>query len=284
MDYVAEDGGLSKLVQGLVRRQAKSILLDPYANAFNFNGSTTTGQDHQEDTRQPPMTPGVFEGKYELDSLAAFLKVSYAVYNATAGTATCFDETWERAVVVVLDTIQAQQASTAEEGDKPSYTFQRETTEATDTLSQSGRGTSAQRCGLSKCAFRPSDDATTLPFLVPANAMAVVELRHLASMATHTARPQLAERALALANSIDDALRAHAVITEPPTGTDLYAYEVDGFGSALVVDDANVPSLLALPFLGYGTEHDPIFQGHHKCGASRIGIPFNFPTVGAEHS
>ena len=101
------DSHQNELVQNLVRRQAHSVLLDPYANAFQYNGSTPG--EHQIDSVVPPMSWAVFESKYELDSVAAFLKLSNAVHNATGGTADCFDETWERAVALALDTIEDQQ-------------------------------------------------------------------------------------------------------------------------------------------------------------------------------
>ena len=289
MAYVEQDEGLSAMVQNLVRRQTHSVLIDPYANAFQYNGSTPG--EHQDDTVVPPMQWAVFEGKYELDSLAAFLKLSYAVYNATGGTASCFDSTWEAAVGVALDTIEAEQAGTLEEGANPTYSFERETTTASDTLAQSGRGASAKRCGLSKCGFRPSDDATTLPFLVPANAMAVVELRHLAEMAAATGRSALAARATDLASSIDDALQLHAVMASGTcakeggsgAGDDdtIFAYEVDGFGSSLFMDDANVPSLLSLPYLGYLDASEPLYERTRAAVLSERN-PFYFEGIDAQ--
>jgi meiotically up-regulated gene 157 (Mug157) protein len=152
---------------------------------------------HQDDIRTPPMTPAVFEGKYELDSLAAFLKLSRRYFEET-GDAACFADdvsslggaaapsssnvanssySWRAAVALALDTIDAQRAGSAQEANAPGgppYLFQRDTTVATDTMMQSGNGVpAADDVGLVKSNFRPSDDATTLPFLVPANAMAV---------------------------------------------------------------------------------------------------------------
>jgi meiotically up-regulated gene 157 (Mug157) protein len=125
------DAKLHRLACGLINRQARDILHDPFANAFNYD---ETGGQHMDDKRYPPMTAHVFEGKYELDSLAAFLKLSFGVYNWT-GDFSCVDPVkWKKAVSLVIQTITAMQASTEEDFDTPSYLFQRQTTVATDTL------------------------------------------------------------------------------------------------------------------------------------------------------
>lgn len=229
MRFAAADPPLADLLCGLVRRQARSVLLDPYANAFNFNGS---GRGHQTDARQPPMPPGVYEGKYELDSLAAFLKLSRHYFNATkdadcllnmpdananaaaapersavgesggaAGEALQFNDVnddddgapspppppgsglWVDAVAQALGVVEAQTQGTASATARGWwYAFQRTTPTASDTLAMRGRGPAAAGgTGLSQSAFRPSDDAQSLPFLVPANAMALVELVQVAT-------------------------------------------------------------------------------------------------------
>jgi hypothetical protein len=147
-----------------------------------------------------------------------------------------------------------------DEDSNPDYVFQRQATEPTDTLSH-GVGNPARRVGLIRSAFRPSDDATTYQFLVPANAMAVVELRRVAtllralpasSLSASVRISPLADKAEALAQEVDDAIRKYAVVVHPAFGSDpIFAYEVDGFGNHLFMDDANVPSLLSLPYLGY---------------------------------
>lgn len=44
----------------------------------------------------------------------------------------------------------------------------------------------------------------------------------------------------------------------------VFAFEVDGFGSAYFMDDANIPSLLSLPYLGYVDKNDPIYKNTRK--------------------
>ena len=303
LPYAADDAPLRAMLCGLVRRQARSVLHDSYANAFNRAWWGPAGP-HQADARAPPMTRAVFEGKYELDSLAAFLKLSRGYYEAT-GDAECLSRapaaaadalpvgwTWRDAVARALETIAAQRASTADDMTRPGgapYAFARATSVATDTREEDGHGRpAAAGTGLVKSAFRPSDDATTLPFLVPANAMAVVELnatsRVLEDLARRAARArggggararaaaeaadwrELARAAAELAAGIGGALERYAVLPCPDGGGDgaaaaagdrgMWAYEVDGFGSAYFMDDANIPSLLSLPYLGFGARDD----------------------------
>jgi len=255
--YAPEDPALQNLICGLIQRQSRDILHDSYANAFNYEEE---GGDHQSDIRKPNMTLHVFEGKYELDSLAAAMKLSYAYYNYTHDVS-CFDSTWLDAQEAIIQTITDQQKSSEEEGDNYPYRFQRLTTVATDTLMLGGRGPMAARTGMSKCAFRGSDDAVSLPFLVPSNAMTVVELRHLATILTALGEP-LATAALELADEIDGGIQQF-VITQTSAGPTL-AYEVDGFGSMVLMDDANIPSLLSLPYLGYLEKSNALYTATRK--------------------
>ena len=258
MQFAAQDAALRAMLHGVVMRQCRSVLLDPYANAFNI---APNGHGHQDDKRVPKMTPGVFEGKYELDSLAAVLKSSNAYLNATGDVALLADGTWLSAMELVLDTIAVQQQSTAEDGANPPYQFYR----AGEVYPRAGAP--ANRTGLSKCGFRPSDDETALPFLVSANAMARVELGALAAMAGGAgAPPRLAaigKRAAALAAQLRGAVEALALQPHGKYGA-IYAYEIDGFGNFSVADDSNVPSLLSLPYLGYAARDAPSYLATRK--------------------
>lgn len=253
----AQDGALAALLRGVAMRQARSVLIDTYANAYNIEAN---GAGHQDDPRTPPMTKGVYEGKYELDSLAAVLKTSCAYVNATGDVSLLADGDWLSAMETVLDTITLQQQSTAEDGPHPAYTFARPGSPAYPNAP-------ANRTGLSKCGFRPSDDNTRLPFLISANAMAAVELEHLAAIAAAgggTGRlAAIAKRAAALAAQLRAAIAALATTDVPGFGA-IYAYEIDGFGNSSVADDSNVPSLLSLPYLGFTARDDPLYLATRK--------------------
>ncbi len=247
------DSALIDLMRGAVLRQMRSVLLDGYANAFNIGPN---GNGHQGDTRYPPMTLGVFEGKFELDSLAAALKLSAAYHDLTADASVfeSADSPYLDAVARILDIVTEMQASTAEDGQQPAYNF----TRVSEMELYPNPLTPAARCGLSKCGFRPSDDQTYFgPFLIPANAMAATELARTAALLGGLADPRAPPLA-AQASSLAMELRA-AVLAEAVTPSGIFAYEVDGFGRQKVMDDANVPSLLSLPYLGFVDASDPVY-------------------------
>ena len=96
-----------------------------------------------------------------------------------------------------------------------------------------GLGPPAKDCGLVRCGFRPSDDACTFPFLIPANAMASVELKHLGDM-LQSLDVALSEECTQLGNDLDQAILKHALF--PKGNARVFAYEVDGFGNAYFMD------------------------------------------------
>jgi len=261
MGHAVNDPSLASMLHGVIHRQALCVLSDPYANAFQLPGALPS--PHVDDSTSKPgfagsrlagMTAAIFERKYEVDSLAAFLKLGNEWF-ATFGDAdlTPFTQTWLRAVQLVLDTFNQQQQSTAQEDTSasgPAYLFQRTTGQPSDTL-EYGRGGPAAYTGLIKTGFRPSDDAAHLPFNIPQNAMALVELQRMVALLLHLQQDTVAAQAQLIAQRISAGMDKFGSILHPIAGK-VYAYEVDGFGNAHFVDDANVPSLLSLPYLGFG--------------------------------
>ena len=168
--------------------------------------------------------------------------------------------TWLQAVERILEVVVDQQQKTG----RGNYRFQRTTAVATDTRPNGGYGNPVRPVGLIASAFRPSDDATIFQFLIPSNFMAVTSLRKAAAILTGVnSRPDLALRCTNLANEVEQALKQYAVVHHPTYG-DIYAYEVDGFGGCNLMDDANVPSLLAMPYLGDVSLDDPIYQNTRR--------------------
>jgi meiotically up-regulated gene 157 (Mug157) protein len=234
------DDRLRALIEGVIRRQTRCLLIDTYANAFMADLNAPPLSWSLNDKTQ--MRQGVGERKYELDSLCYPLRLAHGYWRATGDTAP-FGTQWKEAVKRVLETMRVQQRK---QGEGP-YRFQRKAENPTDSLIN-GIGAPANPVGLIASCFRPSDDACTLPFLVPSNLFAVTVLRHTAEMLnTISNDTAMANDATQLAAEVEQALRTYA-IASTPQGT-IWAYEVDGFGGQILMDDANVPSLLSLPYL-----------------------------------
>ena len=239
--FAAHDEPLRAMLEGVIRRQARCLLIDPYANAFmadlNAPALDWARTDHTE------MKQGVGERKYELDSLCYPIRLAHGYWKATGDTRP-FDSAWQQAMHLVVSTMQVQQRK---HGNGP-YSFMRTSQTSTETLPGRGFGNPVKPVGLIASGFRPSDDACTFPFLVPSNLFAVTSLRQLAAMADAILHDHaLAQTASDLAAEVEKAAHQYA-IASTPLGS-IWAYEVDGFGGQILMDDANLPSLLALPYL-----------------------------------
>lgn len=243
------DAKLRQMFQGLIHRQAACILLDGYANAFY---STAHVGDFSSDLTE--MRPGVHERKWEIDSLCYPIRLAHGYWTATGDTE-ALDENWHRAAMRIVAIFREQQRLM---NDGP-YKFQRLTTSFYDNSPNRGLGNPTRKVGLIHSAFRPSDDACFFPFLVPSNLFAVASLRQLQHLAREVFHDnELADSAAQLAETVNDAVRKYAVVDHRSYGK-IYAYEVDGFGNTLLMDDANVPSLLSLPYLGCCSGDDPTY-------------------------
>ena len=254
-----EDEHLRKMIAGVLMRQFRCLALDPYANAFNKG---PTGSEWESD--HTDMNPWLHERKWELDSPCYVLRLAYGYWKATGDTSV-FGKEWMEAVKIVLRTFREQQRY---DGPGP-YRFARRTERAFDTKGWDGRGAPVKPCGLIASSFRPSDDATVFEFLVPSNFFAVSALRWAAEIlstvdcGSKRECRKLAEECTSLASQVASALEQYAVVEHPKYGR-IYAYEVDGFGSSLLMDDANVPNLLSLPYLGCVPADDPVWQNTRR--------------------
>ncbi|MEQ1604500.1 MAG: glycoside hydrolase family 125 protein [Pyrinomonadaceae bacterium] len=247
------DEKLRLMIRGLIHRHAYSILLDPYANAF-LKDPNGKGWDDL-----PKNKPGVHERKWEVDSLCYAMRLSYQYWKTTGDTAP-FDAEWQEAMRTVYRTFRTEQLK---DGPSP-YRFIRRTTDMFDAPPFQGEGYPVKPCGLLRSAFRPSDDSTILPFLIPSNMFAVVELRHLAEMfGTIVKDAKFAAECRSLAAEVEQAIMKHAVVNHPKFGR-IFAYEVDGFGNAMFMDDANVPNLMSMPYLGFVPVSNPIYQNTRR--------------------
>jgi len=256
MPFVKDDKQLQQLVAGVINRQVESVLLDPYANAFKFSVDDADKGWQSDNTI---MKPELHERKWEVDGLCYVIRLSYHYWKLT-GDVSHFDTDWQNAMKLIVKTFKEQQRKT----DSGPYYFTRVTGKATDTQFGFGYGNPIRPTGMICSMFRPSDDATLYPFLIPSNCFAVVSLRQLAEMQLAINQNVIfAQTCTALSNEVDAAIQKYGVVKHPKYGK-IYAFEVDGYGNYVMMDDANVPSLLSLPYLGYCRAKDRIYQNTRK--------------------
>ncbi|PGH02457.1 hypothetical protein GX51_04625 [Blastomyces parvus] len=289
-----KDPKIKTLILGAINTQVEFVLQSPYCNAFQppppsgLNSIPPT----QKDTVHPAYEESVvFECKYELDSLANFLALGNKFFAETKSTDFVSDR-WYKAVDTVLRVIQEQSEPTFDEQGqyvRNQYTFTRMTDVGTETLNLGGIGNPLNNAtGLVRSAFRPSDDASIFGFFIPANAQMAVELKRTAKTVKAAGGPHKLIKTLEdRANTIEQGIREHAIVSHHKFGK-VYAFEVDGYGSRLLMDDANLPSLLALPLLGFVDKDDEIYQNTRKMILSKEGNPYyltgsGFHGIGGPH-
>lgn len=254
VQFAAQDDHLRRMIAGVINRQFLSITIDPYANAFN-DGPTgghwmTDGTD---------MNPNDHERKWEIDSQCYPIRLAHEYWKVTGDTS-IFGDKWIEGMKAILSTLREQQRK---EG-HGSYRFTRVTDRQLDTKCCNGMGNPVKPCGLIASSFRPSDDATTFEFLIPSNFFAVTSLRKAAEILDTVNQDSLmAGECRALADEVETALKENAVVYHPKFGN-IYAFEVDGFGNSYLMDDANVPSLLALAYLGDVAPDNPVYRNTRR--------------------
>ena len=289
-----KDKKLEKLILGAINTQAEYVIESPYCNAFqppppSGESPTSNGQD---DTVHPAYEPSrVFECKYEIDSLAHFLALGNKFYNTT-GSKNFLRPRWYTAIDTLLQVLEEQSKPTFDpktgKFKRNEYVFQRRTVTGTETLNLGGIGNPLNGgTGLVRSAFRPSDDATILGFFIPGNAMMAVELKRTAELVKSAGKTDLAKTLQRKGESMEKGIWEHGVIHHKRYG-DVFAFEVDGYGSAILMDDANIPSLLALPLLGFVDVDNEVYQNTRKMILEKAGNPYYldgraFSGIGGPH-
>ncbi|MGE4285798.1 MAG: glycoside hydrolase family 125 protein [Phycisphaerae bacterium] len=257
MPLVESDEKLLALIQGLINRQTQCVLLDPYANAFYKD---MTKESHWATDKPAPIN-GVHERKWEIDSLCYVVRLANEYYQITGDTS-LFDADWDKAMRTIVETFRTEQRKGGYT-DSP-YRFARETDRMTDAPVHNGVGRPLRPCGLISSQFRPSDDATVLSYLIPSNLFAVQSLEQLAVIySKELGDKNFAKECSDFAKEVSTAIKKWAVEDHLSYGK-IYAYEADGYGNHLFMDDANVPSLLSLAYLGIHKPSDPIYVRTRK--------------------
>ena len=253
--YAKNDELLKEILEGVIAKQAEMVNIDPYANAFNQG---PTGEGHPDITQ---LNDSVWERKYETDSLCAPFYLAYE-YWKEIGNEKIFTDAFKTMIQNVLKVFKTEQHH-----ESSPYTFERPEEHLvlkTDTLPLQGHGRPVNPCGLTWSGFRPSDDCCTFGYLIPSNIMAVVALRYAEEIAKEVYKDDaLASECKLLREEIDDAIQVYGVVDHPKYGK-MYAYETDGYGHYNLMDDANSPSLLAMPYLDYCDVNDELYQNTRR--------------------
>ncbi|WP_219834184.1 glycoside hydrolase family 125 protein [Paenibacillus sp. R14(2021)] len=250
LPLAAGDVRLQDVFTGLIRRQIAYIQIDPYANAFNEEAN-----DNRYDQDLTELDPWVWERKYEIDSLCYPIQLAYLFWKET-GRTDAFDAAFRRAVDTIISLWRTEQRHM----EQSPYRFARVDCPPSDTLRNNRMGMPVNYTGMTWSGFRPSDDACTFGYLIPSNMFAVVALRYIEEIARDIWNDaDCAAQAAELREEIDYGIQTYGTYLHPKYGR-IYAYETDGFGNYNLMDDANVPSLLSIPYLGYTSADDPIYQ------------------------
>jgi meiotically up-regulated gene 157 (Mug157) protein len=271
LSFANEDEELKNMLLGVINRQVENIFLDPYANAFT-DGSALS-EWHNDLTE---MKPGIHERKWELDSLCYHIRLSYGFWKSSDDTS-CFTQNWKYSAESILNTFKEQQRKE----NKGKYKYGRITSWSTDTVPGNGYGNPINPIGLIASIFRPSDDATIFPFHIPSNFLAVISLRQMAEIfRIFFSDLNFSKQCLQLADEIENTINKFA-ITEHLNFGKIYAYEVDGFGNKLFMDDANIPSLLSLPYSGCCPLNNSVYKNTRRFILSHSN-PYFFSGSAAE--
>ncbi|CUM64208.1 uncharacterized protein PRCAT00001802001 [Priceomyces carsonii] len=298
--FIKHDNSLKTLIRGAINTQAKYVINSPYCNAFHPpRGSHVKKGNSAIDNVYPrPDWKSVFECKYELDSLASFLTLSNEYFDHSEGDASFITSSWLRAFEKLLIVLKRESQPSFDDktGQALSYyySFQRQTNIGSETLPLAGVGNPVNfGTGLIRSAFRPSDDATILQFFIPANIHMLVELKKARSFYLNhkhvksNSANSMFEVVDTFIENISMGIEKYGIVQHPVYGK-VYAYEVDGYGSVLFMDDANVPSLLSIPDLGYLSVNDEVYQNTRKMILSKSGNPYYlvgkyFEGIGGPH-
>lgn len=261
LEASTDPNSLASLWRGLINIHARYIIISPYCHSFQpppeSGISPTHNGAYTQNHPNPPYDPiKVFDCKWELDSLASFLQISTAYYERTKDVTFFGRYNWVAAVEAAVKAAGAMRLGTYSKDGKvqaSAWTFTGWTSRGSETLTNDGLGNPTKENGMVRSAFRPSDDACIYQLLVPANMMWAKYLEEgsliMEQLEGETAKNMTSEMrdfAYGIRRGIDN----DAIVHHREFG-DIFAYEIDGYGASNLMDDANVPSLLAMPLWNY---------------------------------
>lgn len=244
----ADDEDVSAFLRGIMAAQTRCILADPYANAFNSEDNGNHSLSHVD---FPERGPRVWERKYELDSLCWPYFLAQRFYEKT-GDMSFADAGFLRAMRLAAGLFETETRH-----ENSPYMFIRQG-RPDNSLENDGHGRDAGYTGMIYSAFRPSDDKCVYNYPIYSNMLAAHVLPFMADVFEQAGDPVYAAKCRALAKNVKTGIAEFGIAEHPVYGR-IYAYETDGLGASLFMDDANMPSLLSLPFFGAIAKNDEIY-------------------------
>lgn len=252
----SQNGSLASLFRGAINLQARYILGDPFCNAFQapIESKIPRKSSANSDTISPSYDyMAVFSCQWELDSVASFLQLSADYARMTGDIAFFSKHSWVKAVAKILQITSSMMIDSYDEEGNWQHTPY--------TYCAPYGGTPINECngsphrgniGLVRSFQRPSDDSCIYQYLIPSNMMYSVALNASSHIMAAVQPPasNLTSWMRQMSTGIRSAINTHAIVNDPVHGP-IYAYEIDGFGSAILMDDPNIPSLLSAPLIGY---------------------------------
>ncbi len=218
---------IAQIARGVIQRNAKNIITSPYANAF------TAGYR-------------LWEEKWEVDSLSYPVLLASVYWRATHDRG-LYTQQLHWAYIHIVETYECEQQHAACSGYRSRM------------LPNHGKGADYAYTGMIWGAFRPSDDPVRYPYNIPQQLFAATELEDLAhQVQVGYGDDRLAMRARELAAAIRLGIERYGQIYDFRYGW-MYPYEVDGLGNYVLMDDANLPNLLTMPFMGLVAHYDPLY-------------------------
>lgn len=235
---------VSAVFSAVFKRMARFFVEDQYASAFNQEPQPNYGQcpptlnclNCSCINCAPSCSNHTYKHNYEMDSFLFVVDLVHQHFKLT-GERDALDPVFHDALRKLVKLLKVEQ----DHQNLSPYRFGRHMPSH-----------AVAKVGLLWGFSRPSDDDMQYNYNIPDNMLAVVVLEKVADLALTVFQDAVLEaEATELMQSVDAAIQKYGIFKGNKTLAPIYAFEVDGFGNQILCDDANLPNLLSIPYIGY---------------------------------